>query len=644
MPEFRKFYHAIWTDADPLAPLFPLIFGRYPSPPSIEIDYAGGVRSELEIAAFPIDASTSLAPELLERESLTPLSFTGFGLTSSELDPWRLTPGVVLGDVTSFDDLLLLWNLRAAGAHVVFYDPERAERLRLFVDAFLAAIRRRPAGASNQVNFWSRAPDFFGLEGMRADLDVSGLQPTPFRGGDISIWNGGTIRPVRPKFSAWSRDVVSSFSETEGRATASFALPERPFDVDDPQALTQHYVVTVDAKQFAAGLDDRTFSTPFVPKLNEFYGRNFHWRYDEARAEPGSFGGGAVGIVTLVSTQQLSVNAILIHEWLKAFFSHAGITVERSEPGRRCSRLIRQMGGLQGCRVFKVRGARDLIAQYGPDQSFTRHAALGQIGRTQFEEFGDLYIRRRAGGKLTAPEVFDYLTEKAVFRAGLEFECPNCELTSWLSLDDIATLSTCIYCGQRFNVTAQLKDRDWRFRRSGLFGRYDNQLGGIPVALALQQLEIALRDQVLMCSTALNFGSATAAIEACEADFVAVTVRAGVRHEGGVQILLGEAKTHSVFDAEDVRKLGMLADAIPTDLADAFIMFAKTDAFTEPEVRLAQTLNQQKRKRVILWSRKELEPYDVYERSRDRLGQLQYARTLTDMAVVTDRLWFQSAA
>ena len=88
----------------------------------------------------------------------------------------------------------------------------------------------------------------------------------------------------------------------------------------------------------------------------------------------------------------------------------------------------------------------------------------------------------------------------------------------------------------------------------------------------------------------------------------------------------------------------LLADAIPPDLADAFIMFAKTDAFTEAEVRLAQTLNQQYRKRVILWSREELEPYYVYERSENRLGRLRHAATLTEMAAVTERLWFQSAA
>jgi hypothetical protein len=624
------------------------MFGRYPSPAAIRIDYAAGIRSELEMSDLAIDASAPLASELNAHQSLTPLSFTQFDLAIGRGASNWLTPGIVLGDVTSFDDLLLFWNLRAAGALVLFYDPKLANRLGSFVNAFLAAVRRHRAEASNSVDLWSRTLNY-GPEGWVTDLDFSDLQPAERR-ATVSLWNGGGLRPAEPKFSAWHRDVVSSFQEAEDRATASFTLPDRPFSDDDPKVFDQHFVVSVNARQYGAGLDDRTFSTPFVSELNEFYGRNFHFVYDHARAELGSFGCGAVGIITSLGSQQLSVNAIRIHEWLKAFFAQAGVGVERSEPGRRCSRLVRQMGGLQGCRVFKVRGARDLIASYGPDQSFTRSAAEKKIGnydevvrRMRFEEFEHLYIQRRERGWLTPGEVFDYLIGKAVFRAGLEFVCPNCELNSWLGLDDVATLSTCTYCGNRFDVTAQLKDRDWRYRRSGLFGRDDNQLGGIPVALTLQQLEIALHDQLLMYSTALSFSPATATVEACEVDFLAVTARAGARNAGRVQILFGEAKTHSEFDAEDVRKLGRLADAIPSDLADAFIMFAKTDTFTEAEARLAQTLNQQYRKRVILWSREELEPYHVYERSKDRLGRLQYASTLTDMAVATERLWFQLA-
>jgi hypothetical protein len=78
----------------------------------------------------------------------------------------------------------------------------------------------------------------------------------------------------------------------------------------------------------------------------------------------------------------------------------------------------------------------------------------------------------------------------------------------------------------------------------------------------------------------------------------------------------------------------------PRELADAFIMFAKTNVFAENEIRLAQTLSGPHRQRVILCSQDELEPYYVYARSEARLGQRQYATILTDMAQVTERLWF----
>jgi hypothetical protein len=111
--------------------------------------------------------------------------------------------------------------------------------------------------------------------------------------------------------------------------------------------------------------------------------------------------------------------------------------------------------------------------------------------------------------------------------------------------------------------------------------------------------------------------------------------------EAPVQILFGEAKTSGPINEEDVRKLGKLATAIPKHMAQSFILFSKTDTFSADEVRLARTLNTQYERRVILWSREELEPYFVYERNADKLGEQRYASTLTDMANVTHELWFK---
>ena len=243
---------------------------------------------------------------------------------------------------------------------------------------------------------------------------------------DNILWNGLNIRPAKPQLTMWHHDVVPSFVEQDQGATASFTLPDRPFD-DDPRVLNQNFVVSIDANQRGSVADDLTFSTPFVPELNEFYGRNFHFQYDRARAEPGSLRHGAIGIITSINTQRLSINAIHIHQWFRAFFQLFDLTVKRSEPGLRCARLIRQLGGLRASHVLKVRGARELLRTYGPDQSFTRSAAEKLIGdfdeitqRMRFSAFENLYIQPRERGKLTPGEVFQYMTGRGIFRVGLD--------------------------------------------------------------------------------------------------------------------------------------------------------------------------------------------------------------------------------
>ncbi len=149
------------------------------------------------------------------------------------------------------------------------------------------------------------------------------------------------------------------------------------------------------------------------------------------------------------------------------------------------------------------RGVGHLCSAWGLEQPRRRFASLRKL-------------------ELKPDDVLRYLLSRRVFRVGLEFTCPNCELPSWVHLDDVRTKSTCSYCDHNYDVTPQLRDRDWRYRRSGIFGREDDQLGGVPVALTLQQLSTALHEQLVMYSTAMKFHPAGADIEPCEADFVAV--------------------------------------------------------------------------------------------------------------------------
>jgi hypothetical protein len=407
--------HPAWSQDDPLTTLFTILLGRYPDPNDVTINYLRGIRGSLETPDKLIGQDDQIPAEVIG--SITPLSLTDYGIawrTNRSSFSW-LSPGIVLGNATNFDDLVLYWNLRAAGAEVWFYDQAQTNRLRRRLDAFLAAIRARPPRAPNRFNLWSRS------EQWNSNLNLNELQPYHCRGDGSSVWNGLNVIPVRPRFSFWHRDVVPSYSENREGAVASFALSDQPFDFEDPSALGQHFIATVDANQYGPASEDITFNTPYIPRLNRFYDRNFYSEYDGARAEPGDFGRGAVGLITTLGSQRSEIRALRVHEWMRSFFDLFDVTIERSEPGRRCSRIIRQLDGIRGCRVLKVRGPRELIGKYGLEQSFTRSGAIGCIRdidpatqQARFQEFENLRLQPQNRGKLAPEDVLQYLVSRGV--------------------------------------------------------------------------------------------------------------------------------------------------------------------------------------------------------------------------------------
>ena len=539
-----------WLDEDPFSALLTVLFGCYPNSENTRLDFGSSLLFRSNIQSW-IEPERSIPKELIGH--VCPVELTKVDLFWRQPDlRWHL-PGIVVGSATDFNDLLLFWNLRAAGVPTCFYDQASDDRLKSFVSAFLKNQLNHVHPAL--VNVWSKTSK------LPKKLERTNIIPNCHTAHFSTIrddpWNGKNIAPVKPLFSPRARDVIPTCGERVGQAFASFTVPELPFtDADDAR---QQFIITVEVSRYGEIDADFTFETPYVPRLNKFYGSKFYFAKDSARAELGSLNRGAVGIIAAAGTQNLEVKAISVHEWFQCFFSQFGVAVERSQPGLLCKRLIAQLGSLQGCRVLKVRGLRELIRSYRPDQAFPLGAAVQCIGefdnenKMRFQEFQDLNIHPGQRGKLTPNEVLQYLTSRGLFRVGLEFTCPNCELAAWVHLDNVETNTTCEYCGLRFDVTPQLKDRTWRYRRSGLFGRADDQQGSIPVALALQQLEASLRRSLLMYSTALIFRPHSKKLETCEADFVAAVAGNPDMGEAPVQILLGEAKTNSEFDDRDLR-------------------------------------------------------------------------------------------
>jgi hypothetical protein len=191
----------------------------------------------------------------------------------------------------------------------------------------------------------------------------------------------------------------------------------------------------------------------------------------------------------------------------------------------------------------------------------------------------------------------------------------------------------CDYCGKRFNVTTQLSDRNWAYRRSGLFGRDDHQQGAIPVALTLQQVDTVLHHGDLVYSTSMILESSSAEIEHCETDFVILTSKGYRDHL--IELAVAECKGQGEITEEDVRKLAKVADAFPANRVQPYIIFAKTAAFSPKEISRCKAAQPNGRARVILLSDRELEPYFAYQRAEKEFEIRSSVISLEGMAQAT---------
>lgn len=625
-----------WDDDDPLDHLFTLTFGRHPKVDETGTDYSSiykGLSPEKKV----ISAKEAI-PESI-RNYISPINFSSMFLTRYGVSNSWLSPGALIGDSSNQDDLIKFWNFRAAGVPLLFYDPAHHDRLKPLIEFHALKVRESARDPEKPFYIWSHNRD----ESIES-LDLEGLQIC--RCGIDHTWNGLNMKPVHIYLNEDHHDVVSNYSEHNRTKTATFSLPEMPFYKEVPDAHMQNFIVSV--RTFSSELSDEyTFNTPFIPRLNEFYGRNFYGSYDNARSERDYIGEHTLGIITNITSQRVNIHAIDVQKFWKELFSLVGLDYQRSEPGHRCANLIRQLGGLQGCRVLKIPGLRKLIHKYSQDQSFTQAAQQIILDRNEetrissFTPHENLYIEYRPnGGKLKPQHVFTYMVKHGLFRVGLDIKCTECFLSSWIHLDEVKTLCKCDYCGNEFNITPFLRDRDWRYRRSGVLGLPKDKLDSIAVALTLQQLDACFHDSI-MYSTSANLASKNPNVEDCEADFLLMLKGREHNGESPVQFLVGECKSDGgVIEEEDVRKLGKLAAELEDNIGQAYVMFSKTGEFSEDEIKLIQTLNSEHKLRAIIWSPDQLEPYRPYERADQNVLPKKYAHSLLDLAQNTKVLYF----
>lgn len=625
-------------DADPLRFVLYATCGKYPPESLTGRDYARIFQKAFAAEPTLVAVGDPLPADLFRK--LTPNYLTTVELEAAPIgfSNWN-EPGFYYGDALDFTDLVNFWNLRACDIELFFYDPTSAERLRPFVEAYSALLHDRPkrSPSPSEVSVWQRDRNF------SRDLSIfgAGLSVCTF---DAGIFNGLNLNP--PVMGFGDKSVLGASAEDALGTSVTFQLPDKPF-FSDVELHSQMMVVSVSAPNIGKAM----LTPPFIPRLNDYYGRHAYFIYNKARAERGS-----LGIIQNVTSDQLTLRALPFTKVLTKIFETFGMKAQPSPAGLVGARLIDQMGGLQGCRVFKIAGVRSLIKKYPPADSFERTEAVTMIGNNdpvshlpRFEAYKSLYIEPRDKRDLKPEDAFLYLLKKGVFRAGLKLECPTCQLDFWVPLDDAKSTTQCAYCGFEFNVLPQLRDRNWAYRRSGLFGREDNQRGGIPVAVTLQQLETMLHGRLLAYAPGIDLKPGSAPIENCETDLV-VLVSSFPHADKPLELAIAECKdAGGEISEEDVRKLSKVAQALEKSPCQVFILFSKCGRFTNEEIERCRAARRKVFEHegkihyahnVILLSERELESYYIYEQTEKEFDIKRYAHSLEELAINTVNVYF----
>jgi len=142
----------------------------------------------------------------------------------------------------------------------------------------------------------------------------------------------------------------------------------------------------------------------------------------------------------------------------------------------------------------------------------------------------------------------------------------------------------------------------------------------------------------------------TAPIEECEADFI-LLAPGSLRSGEPLTLIIGECKdAGGEITAEDVRKLTAVARALHDGPWDVFVLFAKCGEFTEAEIERCRAGRRKLFEQagttvylqdIIMLSRRELEPYSLYEESEKEFEVLVYTHSFDELGHNTNNIYFE---
>lgn len=613
-------------DAEGLAEFIAFAFGLFRWAPETYIKFDELFRGGLR-------ARTVEMPELTPppdfAKLLPPLELTRYGLRRSRGSGSFSSHIVFIGDHRKVTDLVAYWNIRATGRHMTFV-PIAAYRafepsIQVIVEGGNYPLNQRVQNSTQlqkaptvEASIFEEVCDWiadlkvgpvsrcdwaprFGIEIDRYVGDIHVADLVGAEGEEISILEDSRMTPVKM--------VPPPYLSDSGV---------------DPGPLEWSVEISMSGAFREPGF---MFSYPRESEVEQTIRRSMF-------RLPGDLRLGRRGLVVQQDRPRATFfpAPVATQDVFDALFRQAGLETTPSQPGRYAEQIVNKMGSLHGgCRVFKVRGVREILDKLGDGSILTKGNMYQAVTSTTADEHGqnwrselyeDLVLRAGQKRPLDFSTIFDVLLEHRILRPGFEFRCTTCFVEDWYHVSEFAEEYTCRFCftTQRVDFAAK---REWQYKADGLFRVPDSAQGSVAVILSLWRLENESKNDHARFVTSREVRvSATGSRH--EIDYAYVRIGS---LETAYDLVLGQATRFGDFTDKDMETMSDLATRFPRRPYLAFSTLK--DKFSDADQERLRGLCRQGHQ-VIAFTREELDPYDLYKRFSQ--APHPYATTLAELS------------
>jgi len=628
---------ARWSSEDSLASLFAISFGCYAKELNLKENFEDAFVRGLRAHEIEILKDTPLTKNLTSK--ITPLVLTSLDLKDYSRDLFR-GDGIYAGESANFDDLVTFWNLRAMGVMAEFFPISHAGRFNEYTKSHLnrlANIIDKNPNTHRYLCLYHRGLEKEKIESILNGISVRARVSSCDLGKTLLL---GSTNELPTDYLSWDFS-MGTIENSDNRSIVTVIFPEKKFIPNsDRDIKRQVLVASIDAMS-EFGYEEHTINPPNLRNLNEFYSREMAIDPWKVRAERDG-----IGLIIDVDEKYENLYPLKYLDLIKKLFASAEIEAKVSQPGLLAHEIIhamRERDPIEACRIFKIRGIRKLLKKKRAGDCVRWEQAMEIIGKEQFDKFKTLFIESRDTKELTPQDAFNFLIKKNIFKPKLNFlssclrrkkdyKCRKCGLGSRINYSFFEGWWLCEYCNHKqflpSLIREEFKKKDfWYFKKGGLFAKDNNQEGAIPVILTLLIFKRIFNTHKYLYSTSLNlkFDSGSA-----EIDFSLLQYEQGDR----MQLAIGECKSDDgEVTQQDIENLKKVREKFKRLGINCFLVFAKTnDGFSDQEIALFKNLKSEQIP-VILFTNKELEPYDPYWHDEDteKLPH-KYALTMSELA------------